>query len=280
MEDISFFAVDIFICMVVLLSFIIGWARGATKEILSVVAWIGGGYLAISFFPYAKEFTRNYISHKLIADFVTACGLFILFLTLLSVFNYFCSNFVKKSMLNTTDKALGGIFGIARGAVILALFDLIINQCMLNETPKFVENSKLRGVVTNISNFVILVLPEDLQEKILEHMSQVKRQNLMSFIKDRVVEKIIPDGSHNVLEVESRNNVEAENAKKTPEIAEEDEFIEEESVPLNNGTQSAEELATLKPKKITVTKKDKDLSKKSKNDMDRILAQYDDVGED
>ena len=280
MEDISFFAVDIFICAVVLLSFIIGWARGATKEILSVVAWLGGGYLAISFFPYAKEFTRNYISHKLIADFVTACGLFILFLTLLSVFNYFCSNFVKKSMLNTTDKALGGIFGIARGAVILALFDLIINQCMLNETPKFVENSKLRGVVTSISNFVILVLPEDLQGKILEHMSQVKRQNLMNFIKDRVVEKIIPDGSLNVLDAGSRNNVEAENAKKTPEIAEDDEFIEEESVPLNNGTQSAEELATLKPKKITVTKKDKDLSKKSKNDMDRILAQYDDVGED
>ncbi len=280
MEDISFFAVDTFICVVILLSFIIGWARGATKEILSVVAWIGGGYLAVSFFPYAKEFTRTYISHKLIADFSTACGLFILFLTLLSVFNYFCSNLVKKSMLNTTDKALGGIFGIARGAVILAAFDLIINQCMLNETPKFVENSKLRNVVTSLSNFMILVLPEDLQNKILEHMSQMKKQTLMSFVRDRVVDKIIPDGSQNVLDTGSRNNIEAENVKKSSEITEEDEFIEEESVPLDNGTQSAEELATLKPKKIVVNKKDKDLSKKSRNDMDRLLAQYDNFGED
>ncbi len=279
MEGISFFAVDIFICVIVLLSFIIGWARGATKEILSVVAWIGGGYLAVSSFPYAKEFTRTYISHKLIADFVTACGLFILFLTLLSVFNYFCSNLVKRSMLNTTDKALGGIFGIARGAVILAALDLIINQCMLNETPKFVENSKLRGVVTSISNFMILVLPEDLQAKILEHMSQVKKQTLMNFIKDRVVDKIISDGSQSVLEAGSSNNIEAENAKKNSDIKEEDEFIEEESVPLNDGTQSAEELATLRPKKIVVNKKDKDLSKKSRNDMDRLLAQYDDTSE-
>ncbi len=279
MAGISFFAVDIFICVVVLLSFIIGWVRGATKEVLSVVAWLGGGYLAISFFPYAKEFTRTYISHKLIADFVTACGLFILFLTLLSVFNYFCSNLVKKSVLNTTDKALGGIFGIARGAVILVAFDLIINQCMLNETPKFVENSRLRPVVTSLSNFIVLVLPEDLQERILEHMSLVKKQTLMSFIKDRVIEKIIPDGSQNVLGSDSKNNIEAENAKKTPELAEEDEFIEEESMPLNNGTQSAEELATLKPKRMTINKKDKDLSKKSRNDMDRLLAQYDDVGE-
>ena len=278
MEDISFFVVDAFICAVVLFSFIVGWARGATKEILSVVAWIGGGYLAISFFPYAKEFTRAYISHKLIADFVTACGLFILFLTLLSVFNYFCSNLVKKSMLNTTDKALGGIFGIARGVVILAAFDLIINQCMLNETPKFVENSRLRNVVTSFSNFMILVLPEDLQAKILEHMSQVKKQTLMNFIKDRVVDKIIPGDSQNVLDAGSRNNIKAENAHKTSEVAEEDEFIEEDSVPLNNGTQSAEELATLKPKKIIANKKEKDLSQKSRNDMDRLLAQYDDAG--
>ena len=183
-------------------------------------------------------------------------------------------------MLNTTDKALGGIFGIARGAVILAAFDLIINQCMLNETPKFVENSKLRNVVTSLSNFMILVLPEDLQNKILEHMSQMKKQTLMSFIRDRVVDKIIPDGSQNVLDTGSRNNIEAENVKKSSEITEEDEFIEEESVPLDNGTQSAEELATLKPKKIVVNKKDKDLSKKSRNDMDRLLAQYDNFGED
>lgn len=150
---------------------------------------------------------------------------------------------------------------------------------MLNETPKFVENSRLRPVVTSLSNFIVLVLPEDLQEKILEHMPLVKKQTLMSFIKDRVIEKIIPDGSQNVLGSDSKNNIEAENAKKTPELAEEDEFIEEESMPLNNGTQSAEELATLKPKRMTINKKDKDLSKKSRNDMDRLLAQYDDVGE-
>ena len=55
MEDISFFAVDTFICVVILLSFIIGWARGATKEILSVVAWIGGGYLAVCGFFYCMR---------------------------------------------------------------------------------------------------------------------------------------------------------------------------------------------------------------------------------
>lgn len=277
MENISFFAVDIFICAVVFLSFIFGWARGATKEILSVVAWLGGGYLAVSLFPYAKEFTRIHISHKLIADFVTASGLFILFLTLLSVFNYFCSNLVKKSVLNTTDKALGGIFGIIRGGVILAVFDIVINHCMLNEAPKFVEDSKLRPTIASISNFMVLILPEDLQAKILDHMSQIKKQALVDFVKDRVIDKIMPGNSQNILNGVSKNNIEAENAKKTKDISEEDEFIEEEDIPLDTGTQSAEELATLKPKKIIVEKRDKDLSKKSRNDMERLLAQYDNI---
>ncbi len=278
MENISFFAVDIFICAVVFLSFIFGWARGATKEILSVVAWLGGGYLAISLFPYAKEFTRIHISHKLIADFVTASGLFILFLTLLSVFNYFCSNLVRNSVLNTTDKALGGIFGIIRGVVILAVFDLVFNHCMLNETPKFVENSKLRPTIASISNFMVLILPEDLQTKILDHMSQVKKQALMDFVKDSVIDKVIPGNSQNILN-DAKNNIEAENAKKPQDIPEEDEFIEEEDIPLDTRTQSAEELATLKPKKIIIEKKDKDLSKKSRNDLDRLLAQYDNIDE-
>lgn len=279
MENISFFAVDIFICAVILLSFIIGWIRGATKEILSLVAWIGGGYLAISFFPLAKEFMRAYISHKLIADFVTASGLFILFLTLLSVFNYFCSNLVKKSLLNTTDKALGGIFGIARGTFIVAVFDLIINQCLLNETPKCVEDSKLRPAVTSISNFIILILPDNLQGKILDHMSQIKKQTLMRFIKDSVVNKIITDSSQDIFNNVSKNTVEAENTRKIPDVEEEDEFIEEDSISFNKGTQSAEELATLKPKKVTIERKEKDLSKKSRNDMDRLLAQYDSTDE-
>ena len=282
MENISFFSVDIFIVIVIALSFIIGWARGATKEILSVAAWIGGIYLSISLFPHAKEISRSYINHKLIADFVTACGLFILFLTILSVFNYFCSNLVKKSLLNTTDKALGGIFGIARGTVILAILDLIINQSMMNETPKWIENSKIRPTINSISNFIILVLPEDIQDKILSHMSQLKKQSLLDFVKNDIIESIAPNAVGNIFEETSNNKVIAKNANSSNEKDDgdvDDEFIEDEEITLNKN-QTAEELATLKPKKLFVDKKEKNITKKERNDMDRILDQYDDVDEE
>ena len=275
MQNIAYFSVDAFIITVVLVSFTIGWVRGATKEVLSVIAWCGGIYLTILLFPHAKEFTREYILNKLIADFVTVCGLFVLFLTALSVFNYFCSNLVKKSMLNTTDKALGGIFGIFRGGIILVILDLIFNQYLLSETPQIVKDSKFRPVITSLTNFTILILPENLQEKILAHMSQVKKQSFMNFVKDSVMGKIAPNEVTNIFSSDNRNNVEAESAREANKADRIDEaYVEDDDIPINNSTQSAEELATLKPKKITIERSKKDISKKSRNDMKRLLSQY------
>lgn len=273
MDSLKFFSVDAFICLVVAVSFIVGWARGATKEILAVVSWIGGGYLAISLFPYAKDITRSYIAHKLIADFVTACILFIVFLTILSVVNYFCSNFVKKSMLNTTDKALGGIFGIIRGVVILSILELILNQFYSVEgNQQWLENSRLRPFVTNISNFIILILPNDIQEKIISHMSQLEKQSLVNFLEKDILGK-----NSNIDLDNDSNSFFAENANK-PALDDYEEFIEDdESQPSKN--QTAEDLAMLKPKKVVVEKKEKDISKKERNDMDRILDQYDNMDE-
>ena len=275
MEEISFFAIDIFIILAIFLSFIVGWARGATKEILSVVSWVGGIYITVSLFPYAKDFTRSYISHGLIADFVTSCAIFILFLTILSVFNYFCSNLVKKSVLNTTDKALGGMFGIARGVIILAILDLFINQCIFSETPKCVENSKLRPTISSVSNFIVLILPESIQDKVLAHMSKIKKQSLLDFVKEDIIEE-----SSKVIATKDHNH---ELKGGGDDSAVDDEVIEEtEERLVKNSPQTAEDLATLKPKRSGESSRktlDKSVVKKGRKDMDRILDQYDDVDE-
>ncbi len=255
-------SVDIIIICIVLLSLVFGWVRGLTKEILSIIAWFGGGYLAVILFPYTKELTRSYINHGLIADFITVCGLFVLFLTIISIFNYFCSNFIKKSVLSVTDKALGAIFGVVRGVLIVAVLDLIIAQCMLNETPKWIEDSKLRPTITSVSDFIILILPDSTQSKILSHMNQIKKQSLLDFIQNDFLTDI-------PLKETLNNSAFAENIK------EDEEFIDDDTdIP-----QTAEELATLKPKKIQIEKKETERNSKERNDMDRLLDQYDDIDE-
>ncbi|MDR1475794.1 MAG: CvpA family protein [Holosporales bacterium] len=280
MEQISHITVDAFVGFVVFVSLVIGWIRGATREIFSVISWIGGIYLTVLFFPQAKGIARSHIDHGLIADFVTACVLFIIFLTLLSLLNYFFSNFVKKSALNTTDKALGGVFGIARAAVLLAIVDIVLFQYVLTETPEWVKHSKTHPIISSVSNFIILVLPDALQDKIVSHLSMIKKQSLMDFVKDNVIENLDGDLKEDLLQDNEINKVVAEGKIQLEDIEEDDDdddtnisvIDEKESNP-----QTAKNLATLKPKRVTDGDKERETpvisERRVRMDMDRILAQ-------
>jgi membrane protein required for colicin V production len=281
MSNINFSAVDVFIVATVMVSFILGWIRGITKEILSIVSWILGIYLAVVLFPYVKDFARAHISHGLIADFATVCALFVFFLTILSALNYFCSNVVKKSVLNTPDKALGGIFGIIRAAVILGIIDLVVNQFITTAQPPWLSDSTLRPTISNISNVIILMLPDNIQDKLLAHMSQMKKQNLQNFIREYFMETIIPESTNNIAR-ETQNAI-ASDKSNNKEIVDLDDLYNKTpendfSLTPMNKQQTAEDLATLKPKKITSTPdkaSTETVTKRGKLDLERILDQYD-----
>lgn len=273
MGSFGFSIVDILIVVVILLSLIVGWIRGATKEILSIIAWGGSIYLTILIFPQIKDIARSKISHGLIADFLTICILFIIFLAFLSIVSYLCSNFIKKSMLNTTDKALGGIFGIFRGVVILAVIDFFVVQCLINDTPKIILESNLRPYVSNISNYMLLILPDSVQEKLISHLSQSKRQGILDFLKDGIFDQVelnLPDIVETAKPLDDEFMIEKE-PDEIQDIAEPKEH-----------PQSAEDLSTLRPRKNSQTKikKSEYQEKKERQDMDRLLDQYDDVDED
>ncbi|MDR1234047.1 MAG: CvpA family protein [Holosporales bacterium] len=281
--DIGDFSVDVFVVCVVLVSFIIGWIRGATREILSVVSWIGAVYFTIWAFPHAKSIARDYISHGLIADFLTSCVLFIVFLTLLSLLNYFFSNIVRKSVLNTPDKALGGIFGITRGLVVLAMIDIVLMQCFMSEVPEWISKSKTYPVVSSISNFLILVLPNSVQGRILSHMSLFKKQTLMNFVKDNVFSNIGVSGK-DLLDNSVVNKIVAEKDNQDDseqlfglELSEEPDTTKTDNDKKNK--QTATDLATLKPKKNSEDHKNEEVkidsktNKRIKMDLDRFLEQ-------
>ncbi|MDR0640211.1 MAG: CvpA family protein [Holosporales bacterium] len=279
----SLFSIDLFVVCVVLVSFVIGWIRGATREILSVVSWIGAICFTVWAFPHAKNIARSYISHGLIADFITSCVLFIVFLTLLSLLNYFFSNVVRKSALNVPDKALGSIFGITRGLIILAVLDITLTQCFMSEVPEWLKKSKTYPVISSISNFLIIILPDSAQDKILSHMTLFKKQSLMNFVRDNVFSNIdIPEIDkpvNNKTEAKPEEYIglgESPMAEPSEEPPHRNDAADENRKPPKK--QTATDLATLKPKKNDEQKKeetkiDPKTSKRIKMDLDRIIEQ-------
>lgn len=246
MQSINLITADVFIIISVFISVLVGLFRGATKEILSLLSWCGAVFLTIIIFPHAKNIARGNISHGLIADFVTACVLFIIFLTILSIFNHMCSNFVKKSALSSIDKFLGAIFGVLRGIIIVALIDITACQWFISSEspPKWITESKLRPHIITVSNSLILIMPNSIQDMLISHMSILNRDSLLKFINydfvgsprklktDKIITKeAVPINSNLMTEDESETMVSTEK---------EYQQLEEE----------AKNLATLKPKEI------------------------------
>lgn len=117
--------VDIGILAIIAISAGISIFRGLIREVLSLVAWIVAFWVAFSFSSQVADLLETVIS---VPSARQAIGFIILFVGTLLVgggVNYFVIKLVNSTGLSGTDRALGVIFGIVRGMVIVLILVLL-----------------------------------------------------------------------------------------------------------------------------------------------------------
>jgi len=113
--------IDILVIATLLISGAFAYARGFVHEVLSIAGWIGAAFATIYGTPVLKHFTRQLIDTPFIADLITGILIFIGVLVILSIITKQISRGVKESALGALDRALGFLFGLLRGAVVVSL---------------------------------------------------------------------------------------------------------------------------------------------------------------
>jgi membrane protein required for colicin V production len=170
MESIN--TLDIVILAVVGISAIVGLFRGFVREVLSLAAWAGAAWIALTFHEPAKALVLRVIDDPQWAGILAGAGLFILALILFMVIAGFLSRGVKRTtMLGPADRTLGLVFGVLRGVVVLALSYLgVVNTLELyrqpgegdDRLPVWVETSRLLPHVRAAASLVERLAPKDL----------------------------------------------------------------------------------------------------------------------
>lgn len=112
---------DLAVIAVIVMSGVIAFFRGLVHEVLAIAAWVGAVLIAIYGFPLARPFLRDLIDMKLVADLATGASLFVINLLVLTAITRTLAKLVKGSALNAVDRSLGFVFGLARGAFLVAL---------------------------------------------------------------------------------------------------------------------------------------------------------------
>jgi membrane protein required for colicin V production len=128
------YIVDIIVIGIIALSALFAFIRGFLREILSIGAWVAAGVATWFGLPLLRPFGRQYIEMlfgidiELIADAITGVVIFVVVLVVATIISHFLTRGVRESALGPLDRSLGLLFGVFRGALIVCLALLIVDN--------------------------------------------------------------------------------------------------------------------------------------------------------
>lgn len=153
--------VDYFIIAVIALSALISLFRGFIKEAFSLFIWIAAFWLSLTFFRDVSDYLVQWISLPSARLGIAFALIMISVLIIGGLVNFLLSQLVEQTGLSGTDRVLGVFFGIARGAVIVAIIILLAGLTPLPEDPWWRE-SMLIEYFKELSLWLRDLLPEDI----------------------------------------------------------------------------------------------------------------------
>jgi len=163
-----FTAFDVGFAVLVLISAILATARGLTREILSLVTWLGSAAIAAYMYFKHPEIAREYIKEQIVADVATVAVSFIVSLIILHLITMRIADFVVDSRIGALDRTLGFVFGIVRG-VLIAVVVVIFGLWLFPDTtklPDWAKDSKSLPYLQDAGDKLVAALPPDLEAQV------------------------------------------------------------------------------------------------------------------
>jgi membrane protein required for colicin V production len=162
--------VDIGVLVVIGLSALLALGRGLIKEILSLFGWVGAAiatYLIYFHVPAVREFARKQIAEQVFADIATAVVVFTVALIVLGIINHFVVSRIPTGFLGPLDKSLGLVFGLARGALLVAVAYILLEYVLPNRAdwPPVIQEARTEPYAAKAASYLKGVIPADLKQQ-------------------------------------------------------------------------------------------------------------------
>ena len=145
MEALGLNFADWFILIVLIASGVISFARGFTKEFLSLFLWLVSFIAAISLEYLATPKINEFIGNEEISKIISYVVVFIIFIFVGGIFIKFISKIIKWSGASGFDRFLGVLFGLIRGSIVLFVIFLLLPSSL--KTTDLISNSKITPVI-------------------------------------------------------------------------------------------------------------------------------------
>jgi membrane protein required for colicin V production len=137
MENLGLNWFDLVALGVILLSAVMAFARGLIREVFSIVAFIGGALAAIYLADDAAPLIEPIIQLSgTLARLAAGLFIFLIVFIVITVLTSVLAKSVHETVeIGAFDRVGGGIFGVLRGVLVIALFVLLMMQSDRETSP-------------------------------------------------------------------------------------------------------------------------------------------------
>lgn len=144
-----------------LVSAMLAMVRGFSREVLSIASWVAAAACAFLFYKPVLPYVQPYIDNEQIAMAAAAGVVFVVALIVVTVITMKIADFIIDSRVGALDRALGFLYGAARGILVLAVALLFYGWLAGPNPPSWVAGAKSKPLLDQVGAWIEGLLPEN-----------------------------------------------------------------------------------------------------------------------
>ncbi len=143
--------------------------RGFVREVLSIASWVAAAAAAYLLYKPVVPLVAPYIASHTVQMIVSAAAIFFIALIVASYITMKFSDFVIDSRIGAVDRALGFLFGAARG-ILLVVIALLFFNWLVQPPPTWVANAQSKTMLEDLGQKLVAALPQDIETSIVQRL--------------------------------------------------------------------------------------------------------------
>jgi membrane protein required for colicin V production len=153
-------ATDYVIIAAILISAIVGSARGFLRESIAVLTWLIALFLAWHFADWVAPHLGGLLAESEVRPWAARVIVVVLVLLFGSLLGALLAHYVRLSIFSGMDRLLGFVFGLLRGIVVLGVF-VILGQLLRLQGEPWWRHSLLMPYAESVANGLRVLVGEE-----------------------------------------------------------------------------------------------------------------------
>jgi membrane protein required for colicin V production len=164
---------DWIILLVLLVSVIQAASSGFFQEVFGIAGLVFGYLLAAWQYRHLADHFAAYISSRWLGEIVAFLAIFLGVMVLAGVLGKIVRWAMKEAGLNVIDRFLGGILGLVRGCLLIAI--VLVGMTAFTPTSHWLQNSTLSPYFLVVGRAAIWVAPTELRSQFYKGLDYLRR---------------------------------------------------------------------------------------------------------